>query len=234
MKRLRRMSAEMHSHPEKHAAKILAMHIPTAFRMDDPHKLAAFIQRHSFATLITYDGAPFASHLPMLFHAADGTRGTLISHMARGNPQWQHFAASQEVLAVFQGPHGYVSPSWYETTPAVPTWNYTVVHAYGVPAIISDHDRVVALLEETVRTYEAALAQPWPGELPEDFRDKLIHGIVAFEIPITRLEGKFKLSQNRPAADIEGVCQALTEAGDAESQSLAAMMRSEKRAERPV
>jgi transcriptional regulator len=147
--------------------------------------------------------------------------------MARGNPQWQHFAEGREVLAIFHGPHGYISPSWYETTPAVPTWNYAAVHAYGVPAIINDHDRVVALLEETVRAYEATLAQPWPGDLPEDFRDKLIHGIVAFEIPITRLEGKFKLSQNRPAADIDGVCRALTQAGDAESLALLEAMRTE-------
>lgn len=218
----------MHSHLEKHAAKILAMHIPTAFRVDDPHKLTALIQHYSFATLITHDGrAPFASHLPMLFRPEASPHGTLVSHMARGNPQWQHFVDGHEVLAIFHGPHGYISPSWYETTPAVPTWNYAAVHAYGVPAIISDHDRVVALLEETVTFYEAALAQPWSGDLPSDFRDKLLHGIVAFEIPITRLEGKFKLSQNRPAADIHGVCRALSQAGDAESQALAEMMRAE-------
>jgi transcriptional regulator len=193
------------------------MYIPPAFRVEDANKLAAFIQRHSFATLITYDGtAPFASHLPMLYRPDVGSHGTLVAHMARANPQWRHFAPGRAALVVFQGPHSYISPSWYQTEPA-----------YGIPAVFTEHERVVSLLRETVSTYEASFERRWPGNLPEDFRDKLIQAIVAFEIPITRIEGKFKLGQNRPAADIQGVFDALSRADDSDSRALARMMRTE-------
>ncbi len=204
------------------------MYTPSSFRVDDPGKLAAFIQQYSFATLVSHDGdAPFASHLPMLFRPDAGPHGTLVSHMARANPQWRHFAPEREVLAIFHGPHGYISPSWYQTGPAVPTWNYATVHAYGMPRIFSEYERVVSLLRDTVSAYEDGFEQPWSGDLPDEFRDKLIHGIVAFEIPVSRIEGKFKLGQNRPAADVQGVFEALSRAGDAGSAALARMMRSE-------
>jgi transcriptional regulator len=204
------------------------MYIPPAFRIQDAAKLAALIQRHSFATLITHDGAaPFASHLPMLFRPGAGSHGVLVSHMARANPQWQHFAAGGEALAIFHGPHSYISPSWYQTEPAVPTWNYATVHAYGVPIIFSDHERVVALLRETVSLYEASFQEPWPGDLPADYRDKLMRGIVAFEIPITRIEGKFKLGQNRSAADTQGVFDALSSSDDPDNRAFAQMMLAE-------
>jgi transcriptional regulator len=204
------------------------MYIPPAFHVDDASKLAAFIQRHSFATLITHDSnSPCASHLPMLFRPDAGSHGTLVSHMARANPQWLHFASGGEVLAIFHGPHSYISPSWYQTELAVPTWNYATVHAYGVPTVISEHERVVSLLRETVSAYEGSFEQPWPGDLPEEFRDKLMHGIVAFEIPITRIEGQFKLSQNRPAADTQGVFDALSRSGDADSLAVARLMLTE-------
>lgn len=204
------------------------MYIPPAFRVEDASKLAAFIQRHSFATLVTFDGsAPFASHLPMLFHPEKGSHGALISHMARANPQWQHFASGSEALVIFHGPHSYISPSWYQTEPAVPTWNYATVHAYGVPSIFTEHERVVGFLQDTVSAYESSREQPWPGELPVDFRDKLIQGIVAFEIPISRIEGKFKLGQNRPAADVQGVFDVLAHSNDAESRAVAQMMLAE-------
>jgi transcriptional regulator len=204
------------------------MYIPPAFRIYDDTKLAAFIQRHSFATLVTHDGAaPFASHLPFLFHRDAGARGTLVAHMARANPQWRHFSSGGEALVIFHGPHSYISPSWYESGPAVPTWNYATVHAYGVPVIIEDRERIVSVLDELVKTHESAFPQPWPGDLPDDFRDKMIQGIVAFEIPITRLEGKFKLGQNRSAADREGVFEALSHSDDPDSRALAQLMLGE-------
>jgi len=204
------------------------MYIPPAFRIEDTSKLAAFMQRHRFATLITHDGAaPFASHLPMLFHKEAGAHGTLVSHMARANPQWQHFAAGGEALAIFHGPHSYISPSWYKTAPAVPTWNYATVHAYGVPVIIHDHERIVSLLHELVTMHESSFEPPWPGDLPEEYREKMIRGIVAFEIPVTRLEGKFKLGQNRSSADLQGVFQALSNSGDPDSRALAQLMLAE-------
>ena len=207
---------------------IPTMYIPSAFQIEDASKIAAFIQQHSFATLITHDGsAPFARHLPMLFHPDVGSHGTLVSHMGRANPQWQHFATGGEVLAIFHGPHSYISPSWYQTDLAVPTWNYATVHAYGVPTVINEHERVVSLLSETVSAYEPSFGPPWAGDIPDDFRDKLMHGIVAFEIPVTRIEGKFKLGQNRSAADTQGVFDALSRSDDADNLAIARMMVTE-------
>ena len=163
----------------------------------------------------------------MLLRSDAGSHGTLVSHMARVNPQWRHFAPGGEALVVFHGPHSYISPSWYQTEPAVPTWNYASVHAYGIPAVFTEHDRVVALLREMVLTYEASFERPWPGNLPDDYRDQMIKGLVAFEIPITRIEGKFKLGQNRPTADVQGVFDALSRSGDPEGRALAQMMRVE-------
>jgi transcriptional regulator len=208
------------------------MYIPSAFRIDDAGKLAAFIRRHSFATLVTHDGAaPFASDLPMLFHRDASNHGTLVAHMARANPQWRHFAAGGEALVIFHGPHSYISPSWYDNAPAVPTWNYATVHAYGIPAIIDEHERIVSLLHELVAAHESAFEQPWPGNLPDDFREKMIQGIVAFEIPITRIEGKFKLGQNRSAADLQGVFDALSRSDDPDSRALAQLMLEEGHAD---
>ncbi len=201
------------------------MYIPAAFRVEDADKLRALMRQHSFATLVTHDGAaPFASHLPMLLRPNVGVHGTLVSHMARANPQWKHFADGREALAVFHGPHAYVSPGWYETQPAVPTWNYAVVHAYGIPQIITDHDIVAALLRETIALFEAPQPKPWSGDLPPEYFEKMMQGIVAFEIPISRLEGKFKLGQNRSVADQQGVYDALRQSGDAESFALADLM----------
>ena len=204
------------------------MYIPSAFRVDDAAKLAAFVQSHSFATLVTHDGAaPFASHLPMIFRPGAGNHGTLLSHMARPNPQWEHFGTGNEALVIFNGPHSYISPSWYKTKPAVPTWNYAAVHAYGVPAIFQDHERIVALLRETISTYESSFERPWGDELPDNYRDKLIQNIVAFEIPVARLEGKFKLGQNRPPADIQSVFDTLSRSDDPDSQALSRLMLAE-------
>jgi len=200
------------------------MYIPASFHVDDSAKLAAVIREHSFATLVTHDGAaPFASHLPMLFRPELGPHGTLVSHMARANAQWRHFADGREVLAVFHGPHGYISPSWYQTQPAVPTWNYATVHAYGVPAMFDDPERVATLLGETVSAYDST----WSGELPGELRDRLMQAIVAFEIPITRIEGKFKLGQNRSPADQQGVFDALIASDDPGNMALARMMLTE-------
>ncbi|MDB6016325.1 MAG: FMN-binding negative transcriptional regulator [Pedosphaera sp.] len=204
------------------------MYIPSAFRVEDVAKLIAFIQRYNFATLITCDGAaPFASHLPMLFYPGAGCHGTLVSHMARANPQWQNFASGREVLVVFQGPHSYISPSWYKTEPAVPTWNYVAVHAYGIPKVLDQPERVLSILHDTILVHESSFERPWPGTLPNEYRDKLIQNIVAFEISLTRIEGKFKLGQNRSAADLKGVFDALSSSDDAEHHALAKIMAAE-------
>ncbi len=201
------------------------MYLPNSFQVTDSEQLTDVIRRFSFATLITtLDGVPFATHLPVLHRVQPGTAGVLVGHVARANPQWQHFANSTESLAIFSGPHAYVSPSWYETELAVPTWNYIAVHAYGVPRVIDDEAWLVALLDEMVERYESSRPQPWPNQLPEDFRRNLLKSIVGFEMPIARIEGKFKLSQNRPAQDQANVLRELSASSIPESRAVADWM----------
>ncbi len=191
------------------------MYIPKAFREDDINTLHKLMREYSFATLITqHEGVPFATHLPFILDAQRGPNGTLLAHMARANPQWHHFASAQDVLVIFQGPHAYISPSWYEVELSVPTWNYAVVHAYGLPRLIEDQVKLYNLLKSLIHTHEAHFEKPWPFNLPDDYLQKMMHGIVGFEIEITRLEGKFKLSQNRTSIERENVIAALQESRD--------------------
>jgi transcriptional regulator len=182
------------------------MFIPPAFRVGDRETLYQFIERYGFATLVsTRDGVPFASHVPLLL---DRAGPTLLGHLARANPHWEAFADGAESLAIFHGPHAYVSPSWYATAPAVPTWNYAVVHAYGTPRLLTP-DRTREVVDSAVRKYEESRPAPWPNALPDEFRARLLAAIVGFEMPISRMEGKFKLGQNRPAADQAGMLDGL-------------------------
>ncbi len=202
------------------------MYIPKAFREEATATLHPLIQAYSFATLVSQrDGTPFASHLPLILHPEDGPNGTLIGHMARANPQWRDFDGEQEVLAIFQGPHAYVSPSWYTVQPSVPTWNYAIVHAYGVPRLMEDETELYGALQALVQTYEAPREQPWTLNGPDDFLHKMMRAIVGFAIPITRLEGKYKLSQNRPPVDQAQVVQQLAAQGDPLEADVAALMQ---------
>ncbi len=196
------------------------MYIPTAFRADDRAALYDLIERYGFGTLVTAAaGAPFATHLPLLL---DRGRGVLLGHVARGNPHWRALEGSAEALVIFQGPHAYVPPSWYATAPAVPTWNYAAVHVYGVPRLL-DEAGLLDLLGRLVGQYESGRERPWTMDLPADYRRKMLQAIVGFEVPITRIEGKFKLSQNRPAEDRANVIAALR-AGGAGERELAEFM----------
>ncbi len=201
------------------------MYIPKAFREDDISRLHTFMEAYSFATLVTqHEGMPFATHLPFLLDAERGPNGILLAHMARANPQWHDFASAQEVLVIFQGPHTYISPSWYEVELSVPTWNYAVVHAYGLPHLIEDGEELYKLLKTLIQTHEANFEKQWPFQLPDDYLQKMMRGIVGFEIEITRLEGKFKLSQNRTENERENVIAALQESTN--TAALAELMRS--------
>jgi transcriptional regulator len=201
------------------------MYIPNLNREDDPAELHQLMRRYNFATLVTqHDGAPFATHLPFLLDAERGTHGTLLAHMARANPQWRDFAAGQEALVIFQGPHAYISPSWYDVTPSVPTWNYVAVHAYGRPQIIEDRARLYALLNTLVDLHESTFEQPWAMRLPDDYMDKMMRAIVGFEIEIARIEGKLKLSQNRTEHERRRVADALGQSGDALNTAVAELM----------
>ena len=192
------------------------MFIPKLFAEPDVATCHALIRDYGFGVLVTaIDDAPFATHLPFLIEESGGANGTLIAHMARANPHWQAFAQGGESLAIFQGPHAYISPAWYETkSGVVPTWNYAAVHAYGVPQIVEDEKAARACLERLVARHEDASATPWRiDSQPEDFIAQMAKGIVAFTVPIARLEGKWKMSQNRPEADRAGVIGALENAG---------------------
>jgi transcriptional regulator len=202
------------------------MYIPLAFRVDAPEALHEFMRRHSFATLVTGGAEPFATHLPLLLDASRGPHGTLVGHFARPNPHWQLDHQHNGSLAIFHGPHAYVSPSWYRSgAPAVPTWNYATVHAAGRISVIEDAAYVADLLERMVRVYEADRPQPWTNPLPPEVNEKLIAAVVAFEMPIDRLEGKFKLGQNRKREDQVGAIEGLEASGDHNSLVLSRFAR---------
>ena len=196
------------------------MYLPDAFRLDDRQTLFEQVIAHPFATLISLQGTGGdggVSHLPLLL---DGQRGLLRGHLARANPQVAHLAAGSEMLAIFHGPHTYVSPSVYEEHPSVPTWNYVVVHVRGRGRLV-DEMTLRSILEDMVRHFDPT---GWRFQAPEDYVRSALDSIAGFEIPVERLEGKFKLSQNRSRTDQERVAEWL-EHGDEASKAVAALMR---------
>lgn len=206
------------------------MYTPGHFRVENRADITAVIRANRFATLVTTgQNGLAASHLPFLYEESSGPHGKLIAHMARANEQWRDFSASVDVLVIFQGEHGYISPTWLATQPSVPTWNYEIVHAYGTPQLVEDGERVADLLDATVRAYEPGDSSYQTKHLPAGYVEKMSKAIVAFEIPVTRLEAKFKLSQNRSRQDVQGVIQALEKSNDPSSLRLAASMRRENR-----
>ncbi|WP_029422577.1 FMN-binding negative transcriptional regulator [Alicyclobacillus macrosporangiidus] len=196
------------------------MYVPKAFSMDDPQEIAHFLRDHSFGLLISTSGGELtATHLPFVFDA-DGRR--LWAHMARANPQWRDLHG-QTALVVFQGPHAYISPSWYEVPQSVPTWNYVAVHVYGRCSVIEDEGELADLLAKTVRFYEPD--SRLPEEAGEPYYRNLMRAVVGFRLDIERIEGKAKLSQNKPPEVRRRVIEALGRTGDAEAQEVAAWMR---------
>jgi transcriptional regulator len=201
------------------------VYIPASFAVTDSEVLHAFIEEHSFATLITvYDGVPFASHLPLLLELDHPPHGRLVGHMARANPQWQG-ADGSPVLAVFHGPHAYISPAWYEAQNVVPTWNYVAVHVCGTLRLVEEREQLRSIVERTVEAYEHGRAAPWSLLSPDaEFIERLLGSIVGFTIEIERIEGKWKLSQNHEAARREKVIHALRSAGGEDRLEIAALI----------
>jgi transcriptional regulator len=201
------------------------MYIPAAFAETDLPKLHDFIEQHSFGLLVSQvDGLPFASHLPFFLERSAGSHGTLVGHMARANPQWRD-AGGQTALAIFSGPHAYVSPTWYEAEQVVPTWNYTAVHAYGQVVIVEDEGALLEIVQRTVRVYERAMPQPWAFSDSGTFVKRMLGQIVGFRIEVEKIEGKWKLSQNHAVERRKRVVRALGERGDENAQAIAAMMQ---------
>lgn len=199
------------------------MYVPASFDESDPVRLHDFIRRYSFAILASQgeDGL-IASHLPLLLDADVGPRGRLSGHMARANPQWRDVRG--EVMAVFAGPHAYVSPSWYEEGGTVPTWNYVAVHAYGRFEVVEDREGLLDILRRSVSVYEGPRPEPWEFDESAPHVEKMLRAIVGFRIVISRLEGKWKLSQNHPEERRRRVIRALEARPDDDSRSIARMM----------
>jgi transcriptional regulator len=204
------------------------IYTPEQFVESDHETLLRLIRTNSFATLICATGTdPLVTHVPALLNRAGDA---LQCHVARANPIWHDFTSDRELLFIFHGPHCYISPNWYTAKqPSVPTWNYAVVHVHGIPEVIEDRERVEAMLTELVTEHESSFEAPWSMDLPAGFQRRMIDGIVAFEARITRMEGKFKLSQNRPLADRRSVIDALRKTGNENAAHVAALMQEKGR-----
>ena len=201
------------------------VYLPPHFTETREEVLLEHIERHDFALLITKRDELIASQVPILAEHRDGQL-YLQAHLARGNPQCLDVYAGGEALAVFTGPHAYISPSWYGAGPAVPTWNYASVHAYGTPRAIDDKEWLGRFLSRLSERHEARETAPWRmQDLPEPFLDGMMNGILGFEIAVARLEGKFKLSQNRPPDDRPRIIEKLEAREDNDSHGIAKLMR---------
>ncbi|MGY2227549.1 FMN-binding negative transcriptional regulator [Pseudomonas gingeri] len=207
------------------------MYTPSAFSEQDLLTLQRHIQDTRLATLVTHGKLGLqASHVPLLLDPGQGPNGTLYGHLARANPQWRELAEGGEILVIFAGADAYVSPSFYpakaEHGKVVPTWNYVAVHAYGEAEVFDDAERLRNLVSALTDRHEAGRDQPWKvDDAPAPYIDSMLRAIVGFALPIQRLEGKRKLSQNRSAADIAGVQQGLAASADSQDQTLAHLMR---------
>lgn len=200
------------------------MYIPASFAVSDPPTLHAFIERHSFGTLISQvDGDPFATHVPFLLETTSGPLGTLMGHLARANPQGMKPSEGQ-ALAIFSGPHAYISPSWYQTENLVPTWNFTAVHAVGQLQWIEERETILSILQRSVAFYESVMPQPWQFDATGPIVERLLAQIIGFRMVIERLEGKWKLNQNYPPERRQRVIAALRARGDENSLAIADLM----------
>jgi transcriptional regulator len=204
----------------------MALYTPPSFAAKDRAAIARLIHDYPFATLVTPAAPePWISHVPLLMTDAGEPYGTLIGHFARANPHWQHVNDTQSI-AIFHGPHAYVSPSWYmEPTQAVPTWNFTAIHAHGSLEIFDEPAATRGVLDALIRRFEGTRAAPWKLAMPDHQRDALVSAIVAFKMPIRRLDAKFKLSQNRMRGDRVRVIAALKAEGYSEATETAIWMQ---------
>lgn len=211
------------------------MYVPSQFSESRVAVLQQLVREHSLATLVTLgaDGLK-ANHIPMELDPEPAPHGTLRGHVARANPVWRDHLPDVEALAVFQGPRAYITPSWYrtklETGKVVPTYNYAVVHARGPLRIVDDPAWLRALVERLTRMHESSRPQPWQvSDAPEEFVASQLHAIVGIEIAVTRLVGKWKVSQNRPAVDRAGVADGLRGSAGADAAAMARLVEESMR-----
>ncbi len=201
------------------------MYTPKQFVEKDFKKIAGLINHNPFGMLITQqDGSPSISHLPFLFEKNSNSQGKLISHMAKENPQWKFLIENELALVVFNGAHGYVSPMLY-SNPGVPTWNYAVVHIHGKATVIEDLVGVEQILDKLTTHFESSQKKPWEMSFPRD-KNKLLQMIVGFEIDIQKIEGKFKLSQNRTLEEQQNIMKELGKSSLSRDNELSKFMQS--------
>lgn len=207
------------------------MYIPAAFKEERPERMVELMRAHPLATLVTMGSEGLvASHLPMLYEAAQDGAGVLHGHLAKGNPQWKDLREGVEALAIFHGPEVYISPSWYvtkqETGRVVPTWNYATVHVYGTLEVYTDAERLRGHLAALTASQEGRYEKPWAvDDAPAEYVDGMQRAVVGVTLRIRRMEGKWKMSQNRPVADREAVVAALTAQGDEASLAVAELVK---------
>ncbi|ALM84100.1 FMN-binding negative transcriptional regulator [Bordetella sp. N] len=203
------------------------MYTPKPYENHDRDELHACMRQWSFATLVTHGSAGSqATHLPFLLESDAGPKGTLTTHLARANPQLADLQAGAPALVIFQGPHAYISPSWYENQLTFPTWNYAAIHARGVPHCMEDPEDVLAVLNRTVKQYDEPLGGNWRfPEMPATLTASRLKAIVAVRIPIDDLQGKFKFNQDKSPADRQGVINALAKSAARGDQATAEFMR---------
>jgi transcriptional regulator len=207
------------------------VYVPKANEESDVGALHALMRAHPLGTWVALsEGELIANHIPFLLDATRGEHGTLIGHVARANTIWQTHSRNLPSIITFHGPQTYITPSWYPGKHAhgkeVPTWNYTVVHAYGVPNVIEDRDWLLKHVSQLTDTHEAKQALPWKvSDAPVEYVDRLLNAIVGIEIPITKLIGKWKASQNRSEADRLGVAAGLMNQGGDVSLSMSALVK---------
>lgn len=201
------------------------MYRPAAFDQTDLTTLAAAINEHSFGLVIADGpGDLEASHLPLLLDLERGERGCLTGHVARANPLWQR-ADGRRVLTVFSGPHAYISPTWYGEPNTVPTWNYVAVHVYGLFRAVHDPDEILQIVQRMVAVYEAGRQPPWTFDSSDEGMRKMARVIVGFSIEVDRVEGKWKLGQNRSGASRARVANILSQSADPNDVRIGELMR---------
>lgn len=202
------------------------MYVPESFSVVDEKEIEAFLQTYDFATIVSSTSADLiATHVPVAVRR-EASGLVVVGHIAQANAHWEIMDGVIESLVMFHGPHSYVSPTWYADSPAVPTWNYAVVHAYGRPQMRRDRAFLESVLGELLHRYEERRAVPWRIEdLPSDYREQALSRIVGFEMPILKVEAKFKLGQNRTAVDRARTIEGLERENSTEASGLAEFMR---------
>lgn len=203
---------------------VLTIYIPQYYKEMDLDKLVAFMKKYDFATIISSDDQkPIATHLPFLIEQ-NGDTIKIKSHMAKANVQWRSFNKAKEVLVIFQGPHSYISPKFYDSALSVPTWNYASIHVYGTPYLEEDNSSTLDLLRETIVNYESSFEDAY-NKIPLEYKNKLVKELVGFSIHVTKVEGAFKLSQDKSTEEQERIANSLLSSEDTVISDIGKLMK---------